>query len=125
MFGEKFKKAREYLGFSRNAIAKKANVAHSTVGRIELNKVDNPNWNYIQYLVEQGINPYYLLGKSKDITGYKVDVKTEDYEALQEELAEVKMTNQKLEEKQGWMEQVFKLLKIDIDGAGNIYKKDE
>jgi len=125
MFGEKFKKAREYLGFSQNAIAKEVNLTHSTIGRIELNKVDNPNWSYIQYLMERGINPYFLIGKSKEVAGQKADIAPEEYETLKNELDELKTAYQKLEEKQEWMEQMLKLLKIDTEELENFRQKDE
>ena len=125
MIGDKFKKAREHLGFSRSAIAKKVNVAHSTVGRIELNRLENPNWKYVQYLIEQGINPYFLIGKSKEVAGQKADIAPEEYETLKNELDELKTAYQKLEDKQEMIEQMLKLLKIDIDETGNFRKKGD
>lgn len=125
MIGDKFKKAREHLGFSRSAIAKKVNVAHSTVGRIELNRLENPNWKYVQYLIEQGINPYFLIGKSKEVAGQKADFTPEEHEALKQELAELKASHQKLEEKQEWMEQMLKLLKIDTEELENFRQKED
>jgi len=91
MLAERFKKAREFLGLSQNAIAKKAGLTSSSIGRIELGQLDNPNWSYIQFLIEQGINPFYLVGLSDKLEGQFVDtISKSDYELLHHRFVNIK-----------------------------------
>gem|GEM_PF-6639935 len=55
----------------------------------------------------------------------QADIAPEEYETLKNELDELKTAYQKLEEKQEWMEQMLKLLKIDTEELENFRQKDE
>ncbi len=99
MLSERFKKAREFLGLSQNMIAKKLGLSNQSIGRIESNKITNPNWNYTQFLVENGINYFYLIGQSEEIKGQLVDtVSRKNYEALETELETLKTENEELKQ---------------------------
>jgi len=116
MLGKKFKKAREFLGFSsQTAIADEVGLANHSVRKIENDEVAKPNWKYVKYLIENGINPYFLIGKSEEITGQKVTgfVSEEEYEKLKEEL----------EDLQGKYDALRDILEVDVDEDGNVKKR--
>jgi len=115
--GERYKSARKFLGMTLKDIYEQTGVSSSMISRVETEKFDNPNYQHTKFLIEQGINPYYLIGKSDEIEGRKADINVEKNEALKQELEDLKVAYQKLEEKQEWLE---KLLKIKIDEKGNI-----
>jgi len=84
--GERFRNAREFLEENQSSIARKCGLTNKTIRNIEENKVSFPTLKYIQYLTEQGINYFYLIGKSNEITGQLVDVVSRlDYEKLKSE----------------------------------------
>jgi len=116
MLGKQFKKAREFLGLSQNAIAKRLGINHQSIGRVESNHITNINWSYVKFLIEQGINIYYLVGKSEEITGQKVTgfVSEEEYEKLKEEL----------EDLQGKYDALRDILEVDVDEDGNVKKRN-
>ena len=114
---EIYKTAREHLKLTQKEIAKKLGMSGGIISQVETGKNQTPNYFYTKFLIEQGINPYYLIGKSDEIEGRKADINTEEHEALKQELEDLKVAYQKLEEKQEWLE---KLLKIKIDEKGNI-----
>jgi len=98
ILGERFKKAREFLGISQNAIAKEIGISNQSIGRIESNQITNPNWLYITYLIKNGINPYFLIGVSTEVEGQKVEgINHETYETLKNELESLKTKNTKLQ----------------------------
>jgi len=92
---ERFKKAREFLGLSKNAAAK--------------------NFDYAIYLIENGINPYFLIGKSEEIAGQKIAgfVSEEEYEKLKKEF----------ETLQNKYETLREILQIEVDEEGNVKKQ--
>ncbi len=109
MLGDRFKKAREFLGSSRNSIAKKLGLNHSSISRIESNEIQNPNWHYVEFLIKQGVNPYFLVGVSNDIHGQKtVDmISKEEHERI---LKELKSENKEFKTKYETMQEAFKLI---------------
>ena len=58
-------------------------------------KLRNPE--YTQFLVENGINYFYLIGQSEEIKGQLVDtVSRKNYEVLQTKLENLKTENEEL-----------------------------
>jgi len=114
---EIYKTARKYLKLTQQDIADELGMSDNIISQVETGKNQTPNYFYTKFLIEQGINPYYLIGKSDEIEGRKADINVEKNEALKQELEDLKVAYQKLEEKQEWLE---KLLKIKIDEKGNI-----
>ena len=93
MIGERYKKARKFLGLTLKQVGKGAGISHTTVGHAERGR--NPaNYQHTQFLVENGINYYYLTGKSEEMEGDGVKlvdyVSQEKYEAILEELESLK-----------------------------------
>jgi len=123
--GKRYKSARKFLGMTLKEIYEQTGVSSSMISRIETEKFDSPNYKHTKFLIEQGVNPYFLIGKSEEITGQKADIAPEEYETLKNELDELKTAYQKLEDKQEMIEQMLKLLKIDIDETGNFRKKED
>jgi len=123
--GERYKSARKFLGVTLKEIYQQTGVSSSIISRIETGKLEHPNYRHTKFLIEQGVNPYFLIGKSKEVAGQKADIAPEEYETLKNELDELKTAYQKLEEKQEWMEQMLKLLKIDTEELENFRQKDE
>ena len=115
MLSEGFKKAREHLGFTKNGIAKKAGLTHTTIGNIEKGSLKTPNWEYVEYLIENGINPYFLIGKSEEVEGQNVTgvISESEHE-------EVKA---KLQELQTKYDIIQELLQVEVDEDGNVKKK--
>ena len=94
---ERFAKAREFLGISQNAVAKKIGLTSTAIHSFESGKSERPNWDYGQYLIENGINYFYLIGQSEEIKGQLVDtVSRKNYEILQTELETLKTENEEL-----------------------------
>jgi len=127
---ERFRKARELLGFSQNAIAKKIGVTHTAIQSFESGKSEKPNWYYGQCLIEHGINPFYLMGLSDEIEGDLVEAVSKlEHEALQADYEKLKLEKENLEEQVSEMvsrsefeevvqenqtlQKVLKMLKID------------
>ncbi len=123
MLGERFKKARELLGLSQNAIAKKVGLTHSSVGNIELEKLKNPNWDYVQYLIENGINPFYLVGLSDEIKGELLEtISKSEHESLQTEHEKL---NNEFEDLQNKYEMLQDILQVKVDEDGNFKKRNK
>jgi len=118
MLSERFKKAREHLGFTKNGIAKKAGLTHTTIGNIEKGGLKNPNWEYVEYLIENGINPYFLIGASDEIAGHKLEnfVDKAEHEKLKAEFEDLLHEHKTLQN-------VLKILQIEVDEDGNVKKK--
>lgn len=74
MLKDRYKKARKFLGLSQTELAKGADLTHSAIGSVERGNSDLPNHRYTQFLVENGINYFYLIGKSDDISGNGVNL---------------------------------------------------
>jgi len=119
MLGERFKKAREFLGLSQTAIAQKLGIVHNSIGRVESNNIKNPNFHYVQYLIENGINPYFLIGKSDEVVGKNLEdfVKKSEYENVKAELED-------LQNKFEIVQETLQLLQIEVDEDGNLKKRD-
>ena len=97
--GKRFKKAREFLGENQSSIARKAGLTHTSIRKIENNMVKLRNPEYTQFLVENGINYFYLIGQSEEIKGQLVDtVSRKNYEALETELETLKTENEELKQ---------------------------
>ena len=118
MLGDRFKKAREFLERSRNKIAQQIGINHSSISRIETDEIQNPNWFYTKYLVENGINYFYLIGVSDEIEGQNLDefISKNKYDELKEKY-------EKLENKFTNIEEMLKLLQIEVDEDGNLKKR--
>jgi len=98
-----YKQARKYLGLSLRKAANLAGVSEGAVRGAESNKVNNINWMYTKFLIEQGINPYFLIGESDEIKGQLIHfVSRKKYELLESEnenlKAELENLKQKMEE---------------------------
>ncbi len=120
MFGERFKKAREFLGFSsQNSIAQEIGLSNHSIRKVELEQIKNPNWDYIKYLIESGVNPYFLIGKSDEIEGQKVTgfIHESEYENVKAELED-------LQNKFEIVQEALQLLQIEVDEDGNLKKRD-
>ncbi len=121
--GERYKSARKFLGMTLKDVYEQTGVSSSMISRVETEKFDNPNYQHTKFLIEQGINPYYLIGKSDEIEGRKADINTEEHEALKQELEDLKLVNEELKQKYQWMEGILRMLKIDPDD-NNLKKED-
>ena len=120
MFGERFKKAREFLGFSsQNSVAKKIGLTNQSIRKIERDEIKNLNWDYVKYLIENGINPYFLIGKSDEVAGKNLEdfVKKSEYEGVKAELED-------LQNKFEIVQETLQLLQIEVDEDGNLKKRD-
>jgi len=142
MFGERFKKAREFLGENQSSIARKAGLTNTSIRRIENDAVEVPNSKYIQHLTERGINYFYLTGESEEITGELADVVSRvKYQKLENEIVELQKEISKLQKQlkntvstsefeelshkyQGLLEGL-KALKLEVDENGELRKKTE
>jgi len=118
MLGDRFKKARELLERSRNKIAQQIGINHSSISRIETDEIQNPNWFYTKYLVENGINPYFLMELSDEIKGKNLDdiIDKSEYEKLKTEF-------ELLQSKYDTLQEMMKGLKIEMDEEGNLKKQ--
>jgi len=112
---KKFREAREFLGISQNAASKEIGLTSTAINQFESGKSTRANFDYAIYLIENGINPYFLIGKSEEIEGQKVTgfVSEEEYEKLKEEL----------EELQDKYETLRDILEVDVDEDGNVKKR--
>ena len=136
----RYTSARKLLGLSQRKIAKKAKVSASLVAQIESGQLNNPNWTYTKYLVESGINYFYLIGLSDEIEGELIDtVSKSEYEVLQTAFEELQEKNENLEKQVSEMvsrsefeevlqenqtlQKVLKMLQIEADEDGNLKKK--
>jgi len=120
---EIYKTARKHLKLTQKEIAKKMEMSDGIISQVETGKNQTPNYFYTKFLIEQGINPYYLIGKSDEIEGRKADINSEEYEALKQELEDLKLVNEELKQKYQWMEGILRMLKIDPDD-NNLKKED-
>ncbi len=124
MLKDRFKKAREYLGFSQKAIAKKAGLTNGSISRIEGGHSDNPNYSYVEYLVRNGVNYFYLIGESEEIKGQKIDgITRAEHESLQQNFDDLEKNYQELENRYNLLERVLQLLQIEVDEQGNVKQK--
>ena len=90
MIGERYKKARKFLGLTLKQVGKGAGISHTTVGHAERGR-NLANHLHTQFLVENGINYYYLIGESEEMQGtIKLTdyVLREDYEDVKKQLSE-------------------------------------
>ncbi len=116
--GLRYKTAREHLKLNKSFLKKQINIDYSTINRIENDKADSPNWTYTKYLVENGINYFYLIGVSDEIEGQNLDefISKNKYDELKEKY-------EKLENKFTNIEEMLKLLQIEVDEDGNLKKR--
>lgn len=95
--------AREYLKnaegsklTTREDIAKQAGVSVTVISNIENCHISKPNSTYTQFLVDNGINYYYLCGKSSDMLANAVSEKSNEnsevVESLKDEIKDLKRT---------------------------------
>jgi len=132
--------AREHLQISQKKVAKLAGVSSGVLTGLESGSVKNPNYKYTKYLVEQGINPFYLLGLSDEIEGDLIEmVGKKKYETLKSEYENLRLENENLEKQVSEMvsrsefeevvqenqilQKVLKMLQIEADEDGNLKKK--
>ncbi len=142
MLGERFKKAREFLGENQSSIARKAGLTNTSIRRIENDAVEVPNSKYIHYLIERGINYFYLMGQSEEIEGQLAGVVSRvSYEKLENEIIGLQKEISKLQRQlkntvstsefeelshkyQGLLEGL-EALKLEVDENGELRKKTE
>jgi len=125
--------AREHLQISQKKVAKLAGVSSGVLTGLESGSVKNPNYKYTKYLVEQGINPFYLLGLSDEIEGdliemvgkKKYETLKSEYENLEKQVSEM-VSRSEFEEvvqENQILQKVLKMLQIEADEDGNLKKK--
>jgi len=125
MLGERFKKARNILGLSQKELAEKVGLNAASISRVETGDLTHPNYVHVKYLVEQGINYFYLIEKSDEIQGQKINfVSQKEYENLKRNLEELENRHQDLQEKYICLERVLKLLKIEVAEDGIVRLKE-
>jgi len=61
--GKRYKSARKFLGMTLKEIYEQTGVSSSMISRIETEKFDSPNYKHTKFLIEQGVNPYFLIRK--------------------------------------------------------------
>jgi len=137
---ERFKKAREFFELSQRDIADKLDVTAGIVNHAESGKTDNPNFRYTKGLIELGINPFYLIGQSEEITGQlegivsrvKYEELENENEELQQEISKLQkqlkdtVSNSKFEQllyKYEGVLESLKSLKLEVDENGELRKK--
>jgi len=115
---ENYKKARKYLHKTQNKIAELAGISSGVVTGLESGSVKNPNYQYTKYLVKQGVNPFYLLNLSDKINGEKLEdfVPKAEHEKLKAEFEDLLHEHKTLQN-------VLKILQIEVDEDGNVKKK--
>jgi len=139
---ERYKKARKFFKLSQRDIADKLDVTAGIVNHAESGKTDNPNFRYTKGLIELGINPFYLIGQSEEITGQlegivsrvKYEELENENEELQQEISKLQkqlkntVSNSEFEELshkyQGLLEGL-EALKLEVDENGELRKKAE
>lgn len=82
-FSERYKNARKKLDLTLSKISEQTGVAVSTLNATELGTPKTPCFEYTQFLISQGINFNYLVGKSSDMFSNVVE-KTTDLDKLHE-----------------------------------------
>jgi len=121
---ESYKKARKYLKLSQRKAAELTGLTQGAIRGAESEKVSNPNWIYTKFLIEQGINPYFLIGQSDEIEGQKIDgVTRAEHETLQQNFDDLEKNYQELENRYNLLERVLQLLQIEVDEQGNVKQK--
>jgi len=94
-----YKTARRYLNLSQKEVANELGVSDMSISKIERGHTQSPNHEYTKYLVEKGINYFYLIGLSDQIEGQLVDcVSRKKYELLESENESLKAELEKLKE---------------------------
>jgi len=113
-----YKDARKLLNLSMRKAATLAGVTTGVVQGAESGKVSNPSWIYTKFLIEQGINPYFLIGASDEIKGQKITglIPESEYGKLEKELETVQTKYETLRD-------LFKMLRIEIDEDKKGWKK--
>jgi len=127
---EAYKSARKHLGLTQRQAGSAVGISNPAIVKLEKGKTDNPNWEYTKFLVEQGINYFYLIGLSDEIEGQLIETvsKSEhetlksNYEDLKEEkeILEKQVSEmiprsewEKLKDKIKNYESIFKMLKVE------------
>jgi len=118
MLSERFKKAREFLGISQSGVARKIGLTSTAINQFESGKSTRANFDYAIYLIENGINPYFLIGASDEVTGQKLEdfVPKAEHEKLKAEFEDLLHEHKTLQN-------VLKILQIEVDEDGNVKKK--
>jgi len=125
-----YKSARKHLSYTQKQAAKQVGISDSVITKIEKGQVNNPNWEYTKFLVEQGINYFYLIGLSDEIEGQLIETVSkseletlksdyedlkEEKEALEKQVSEMipRSEWEKLKDKIKNYESIFKMLKVE------------
>jgi len=99
-----YKIARKHLKLSQKKIAKDLDVSDVLISQIETGKTQSPNHEYTKYLVENGINYFYLAGLSNEIEGQLIEmVSKSKYEVLQADYEKLKLEKEALENQVSFM----------------------
>lgn len=88
---ERYESARKFLGLTREQVGQGAGMSATAVRYFEIGRNDLPNHFLTQFLVENGISYYYLIGESEEMQGtIKLTdyVLREDYEDVKKQLSE-------------------------------------
>ena len=120
--GQLYKTARKHLKLSQKKIANDLNVSDVLISQIETGRTQSPNHEYTKYLVERGVNYFYLAGLSDEIEGELMEmVSKEDYKLLQSKNEDLQNQLTKLE---GKYETLRDILEVDVDEDGNVRKRN-
>jgi len=113
-----YKFARKHLKLNQKEIAEELNSSDAIISQIETGRTQSPNYEYTKFLIEQGINPYFLIGASDEVTGQKLEdfVPKAEHEKLKAEFEDLLHEHKTLQN-------VLKILQIEVDEDGNVKKK--
>jgi len=119
-----YKTARRYLNLNQKDVAKALGISEVSISKVETGKTQHPNHDYTKFLVEKGINYFYLTGLSDQIEGQKIDgITRAEHETLQQNFDDLEKNYQELENRYNLLERVLQLLQIEVDEVGNVKQK--
>ena len=123
--GKRYKLARKHLGLKTlREAAELSGMTQTSISKVENNITESPSYKYTQFLIVQGINPYYLMEISDEIEGH-ITINLTEHEALKEDFANLKNAYQELETQNTLLERMLKMLKIEVDEKGELRKKND
>ena len=119
--------ARKHLGFTLEYIANELDCSKGLINAIECDKVEEPNFKYVKFLVSKGINFDYLLGKSdvmlvSNIKDSSVNSNLENT-ALREALEHERLEKEDLENRLKNMEGTINYLMGELEKLKKIQQK--
>jgi len=88
-----YKTARKYLRLGQQDLASAIGVSHVSISNVETGKTQIPNHEHTKFLVERGINYYYLIGQSDKIEADSSD-NSDPPESFEKETSSSDSTNE-------------------------------